>query len=103
MEKDFEGRLVVRAFVLFYPDSLEHGVRHHQMESWPEILDCTSVLVKGMERIVDAMVYGFPARLCAHGAEPGYDEHFCISQGELRGGQVRVRRKSFVGHRLCPQ
>lgn len=59
--------------------------------------------VKDMERIVDEMAHGFPARLCARGAELGYDERFCISQVELRDEQVRVFQKPFVGHRLCPR
>lgn len=101
MEKGFEGKLVVQAFVLFYPNLLKHVVRH-QVEAWPGILDCTRASVKDMGRIVGAVVYGF-AHLCARGAEPGYDGHFGISQEELRGGQVRVRQKWFVGHRLCPR
>lgn len=56
-----------------------------------------------MEQIVDETAHGFPARLCAHGAELGYDERFCISQVELRDEQVRVSQKPFVGHRLCPR
>lgn len=103
MEEGFEGKLVVRAFVLFSPNSLDCGVRHHLLESYHGKPNSISGLVKGMEQIVDATVHGPPARLSAHGAELGYDERFGISQVEPRDEQVRVFRRPFVGHRLCPR
>lgn len=101
MVEDFEGKLEAQVSVLFYPNPLHCVVQCQRVRLYPGKLDYKSVLVKGMERIVDETARGFPARLYAHGAEPGYDARFCIFQVERRDEQVRVFRKPFLGRQPC--